>query len=789
MSDAGSFRSNRDPRPSTSHLNIDPLGAEIIDLDQLVRNIPSKQTPELFSSALKRERSNEDLKNSEEWAILQNQRASQFIKNQNIEEDDEEKEEEEEEEFEGYGTDSPLSSRNGTAHCDHELPQNPNTDTSVAQLDRFKSKLVNTNSMKNQTLMKFTPLHQSEDLANQAHKKSKLNKIYSDTETSNFDPINGKRLYNDDKFRRFTVNNSRHSPLGNQSPITWNMDNNLRTLSQAPFANGMNLKVKRFAKENPGAYYNHNKRVCSDTDMDTSMDGMEDEYIPNFDFRYVLKKWASNDKGEMSIVNSLVPQSRSGSGINSHAQVEPVPVPVAVPLANNHTETDSTDSFEDALNDPSLSQHERIVMQRLPYDFRDLPFTARKRLVRELSEEVSESVINEVVKRRFKKKSMSLANSFLSSFSERKSLLKETDSGFVIMGHKLGRLLGHGAWGLVRECTGPNGEERAMKIIKTDTDGAKRFFKRETDVWAQMEHDHTLKLISCMVGTKAIFCLCEKVKNGTLFDIASGWNLFSNPEASISQDERLIFSRNYALQLAHALNYMHKKGFVHGDVKLENCLLQGSKLLLADFGMSMRYTNTDLFETTPATRRPSIVRSVSENGSESERSAIQRIVGDVRSVHDDTKQYINQTPQKKSPSKFDARPFEPPTEESPITYRLNKTPSDENLPHSHIGSLPYAAPELLETNPVPLGPSADIWAFGVTLFTLIVGKLPFHYSYEPKIKAMISAVIYDIDSLKKACLLRNGNRSRLYEVVVGCLTKDLNKRLTMDQILALLKAS
>ena len=42
---------------------------------------------------------------------------------------------------------------------------------------------------------------------------------------------------------------------------------------------------------------------------------------------------------------------------------------------------------------------------------------------------------------------------------------------------------------------------------------------------------------------------------------------------------------------------------------------------------------------------------------------------------------------------------------------------------SRIGSLPYAAPELLEPNPPPIGPSADIWAVGVLIYTMLTGKI------------------------------------------------------------------
>ncbi|CAL1206042.1 unnamed protein product [Candida parapsilosis] len=78
---------------------------------------------------------------------------------------------------------------------------------------------------------------------------------------------------------------------------------------------------------------------------------------------------------------------------------------------------------------------------------------------------------------------------------------------------------------------------------------------------------------------------------------------------------------------------------------------------------------------------------------------------------------------------------------------------DSDLPHSHIGSLPYASPELLQPSPPPLGPSADVWALGVLMYAMCVGKLPFQHQYEPRLRAMITAGKYNKAELRKACLI------------------------------------
>ncbi|OWB54380.1 hypothetical protein B5S28_g227 [[Candida] boidinii] len=109
-----------------------------------------------------------------------------------------------------------------------------------------------------------------------------------------------------------------------------------------------------------------------------------------------------------------------------------------------------------------------------------------------------------------------------------------------------------------------------------------------------------------------------------------------------------------------------------------------------------------------------------------------------------------------------------------------------NIPDEHIGSLPYAAPEILEPNPTQLDDKTDMWAFGIMLFTLIVGKLPFHHTFEPRLKAMIINNKYDITDLNE--ILKKLGDPRLEQkyqyLISNCLSKDRNKRLTAEQALA-----
>ncbi len=53
-------------------------------------------------------------------------------------------------------------------------------------------------------------------------------------------------------------------------------------------------------------------------------------------------------------------------------------------------------------------------------------------------------------------------------------------------------------------------------------------------------------------------------------------------------------ARFYFVQLLSAVQYMHKNGFIHGDIKLENILLDEEfNIKIADFGFSEQKGNRE----------------------------------------------------------------------------------------------------------------------------------------------------------------------------------------------------
>ena len=59
-----------------------------------------------------------------------------------------------------------------------------------------------------------------------------------------------------------------------------------------------------------------------------------------------------------------------------------------------------------------------------------------------------------------------------------------------------------------------------------------------------------------------------------------------------------------------------------------------------------------------------------------------------------------------------------------IDFGLSNLYAPKNLLKTYCGSLYFAAPELLSAKPY-IGPEVDVWSFGVVLYVLVCGKVPF----------------------------------------------------------------
>ncbi|KAL9122967.1 MAG: hypothetical protein Q9187_000474 [Circinaria calcarea] len=322
--------------------------------------------------------------------------------------------------------------------------------------------------------------------------------------------------------------------------------------------------------------------------------------------------------------------------------------------------------------------------------------------------------------------SLSPATAFLSKWNREEAPLSPDDEGQEVGEYVLGKEIGFGGFSVVREAFTVEGENRicrAVKVVRRQLPGKDELenerlqteFEHEISLWRCLSHRHILPLIAVHITDFATYCFTQLNTGGTLFDLIR----------VNRQGLRKDLARRYTYQLASAIRYLHEDvRVVHRDIKLENCLIdfshpdssiEGGNLLLCDFGLS------------------------------------EFITSDTRS---------------NSPDVYDR------TSDRPSSRSIG--PSDTST--SIAGSLQYASPELILSPAGLLNPAVDIWAFGVVVYALLVGDLPFQHMFQPRVQMMILAGDWNREALA-------GAGEDVQELVKGCLCMDWEERWTIGRVL------
>ena len=328
--------------------------------------------------------------------------------------------------------------------------------------------------------------------------------------------------------------------------------------------------------------------------------------------------------------------------------------------------------------------------------------------------------------------SMSPASAFLSMWGKDEATAQPDDEGQEVGDYVLGKQIGFGGFSVVREAyTIEDGAriQRAVKIVRKQVAGKEdreneqlqAEFEHEVGLWRCLIHRHILPLVAVYETNFATFCFTPLNTGGTLFDVVRSNRKGLNEKQA----------RRYAYQLAEAIRYLHEDvRVVHRDIKLENCLVdrsgqedaaEGGNILLCDFGMA------------------------------------EFITSDTRSNSPDPYENASDRPPPKSIG-----------------------PSETST--SIIGSLQYASPELIAGPAGLLKTSVDIWAFGVVVYALVVGNLPFNHPLPSKVQKMILAGDWSQTALRQAHGIQD-NVQDAVDLLRGCLELESDARWNVAQVL------
>ncbi|KAK6387156.1 hypothetical protein LTS17_000422 [Exophiala oligosperma] len=245
-----------------------------------------------------------------------------------------------------------------------------------------------------------------------------------------------------------------------------------------------------------------------------------------------------------------------------------------------------------------------------------------------------------------------------------KSRRKEIQFGDYV----LGQTLGEGEFGKVKLGWKKDGSSQvAIKLIRRESvaSNPSRLPKiyREITILRDLAHPNIVRLHEMVETERHIGIILEYASGGELFDYILNHRYLKDPAA------RRLFA-----QLVSGVGYLHKKGIVHRDLKLENLLLdQNRNIIITDFGFANTFDPTDELS-------DEIVYNLTN------------------------KDFVRKF-------KLD---------------RLDQRGMRRgDLMQTSCGSPCYAAPELVVSDSLYTGKKVDVWSCGVILYAMLAGYLPF----------------------------------------------------------------
>ncbi|CAD8195862.1 unnamed protein product [Paramecium octaurelia] len=172
--------------------------------------------------------------------------------------------------------------------------------------------------------------------------------------------------------------------------------------------------------------------------------------------------------------------------------------------------------------------------------------------------------------------------------------------------YKFLQVIGSGSFAKVYLAENSKNQQFAIKVIPIELDGSQKqlqYFEQEIQIYKNIKNDNgnenVVALIEEFREDLEIYCVFEFCRNGDLN------NLLKN--SKLEEDEiKPIF-----IEILKGMKYIHQKGIVHRDLKIDNILIDENKVVkIADFGFAKYYNQNDVLTSycgTPATMAPEVL--------------------------------------------------------------------------------------------------------------------------------------------------------------------------------------
>ena len=294
--------------------------------------------------------------------------------------------------------------------------------------------------------------------------------------------------------------------------------------------------------------------------------------------------------------------------------------------------------------------------------------------------------------------------------------------------------LGDGSYGkVVLAKSKSEGKKFAIKVIKKAL--LDRFEKQyeihiEKYCLAHLSHPNIIKFNKAFQDKKNLYFVLEYCKNRDLGKLIRKVGPFN-----------FKLAQYYAAEILSAISYMNKYGIYHRDLKPENIGVdEDMHLKIMDFATA-NYVGKYFDKTT------------------------MRFVDIPQKEYDEA---VNKMNVDKNVNNI---------ENNDNDYILINGHKIINLTEKFVGTPEYISPEVLEYKYNLIGPSVDIWAFGVILYLFFFGKTPFKGKNDDETLTNIKNVNYSFDIEKKNEKKNISIPKEAMDLIQKILIKDPRKRI------------
>ena len=220
----------------------------------------------------------------------------------------------------------------------------------------------------------------------------------------------------------------------------------------------------------------------------------------------------------------------------------------------------------------------------------------------------------------------------------------------------------------------------ALKVLKPELAavvGAERFLA-EIQVTANLQHPHILPLFDSGEADGFLFYVMPYVEGDTLKD-----RLDREHQLPVGDAVQI------ATDMAEALDYAHRQGVIHRDIKPGNVLLQAGKPVISDFGIALavgvagrgRLTETGLSLGTPHYMSPEQATGDQQVGASTDTNALgsvlyEMLVGEPPYPGTTAQAVLGKIIAGKPVSVMEERPSVPENVDAAVRCALEKLPAD-----------------------------------------------------------------------------------------------------------------